>query len=143
MISTSLGSPAGVDLESTSRVWGDAIMLRPFSLLSLNYRATRFFIAQLPPRPVLDLDRARDPPRDEVDDAFPAAKNLGLTGHLRFQQERAVIDPGRDQDRFRIHVGATERGRARGRLANGTEHAGTRAGIDLSDGGNGGDRPPK
>src|SRR5206468_2704245 len=112
--------------------------------LSVHYRVISFYRVQLQPRPELNLDRAGDSPRHDVEYAFPAAKNLRLTGHLRLEQERAVVDPGRNQDRLGVYVRATESGGTRGRLSGRTENgAGTGAGIDLGDRGNGGDRPAK
>src|SRR5437762_5573632 len=138
--STPFGALAVVIGESTSSVSGDAIILQPFCSLSSN----QFLRVQLQPRPELNLDRAGDSPRHDVEYAFPAAKNLRLTGHLRLEQERAVVDPGRNQDRLGVDVGATESGGTRGRLSGRSENgAGTGAGIDLGDRGNGGDRPAK
>src|SRR6185503_5664600 len=101
-------------------------------------------LARLPPRPEFHLEGTGEPSCQEIEYAFSAAQDLRLTGHLRLQKERTIVDPGCNQNGLGVDIGPTESGGARGRLTGGTEdRAGTAAGINLSDRGNRGDRAAK
>src|SRR5437879_13732628 len=64
----------------------------------------------LPPGPEFDLDRARDSTRHEVEEAAFAAKNLGLSGHLGFQEKGVIINFRSDGNGFGSHGTAREGG---------------------------------
>src|SRR5439155_995537 len=50
------------------------------------------------PGPEFNLDGVRQTPRNEVQGAAAAAENLRLPGHLRFEQQRVIVNLSGDQD---------------------------------------------
>jgi len=55
---------------------------------------------RLPPRPKFDFYGMRQAPFDQIKRAPLAAKDFGLSGHLRLQQQRVIINLRGDEYGF-------------------------------------------
>src|SRR5437879_11197680 len=67
-----------------------------FSFRAVEYQSACGKRSQ--PRPEFNLDGVRQTPRNEVQGAAAAAENLRLPGHLRFEQQRVIVNLSGDQD---------------------------------------------
>src|SRR5437879_5486845 len=52
----------------------------------------------LPPRPEFDFDRVRKPAGEQVQGSPPSAKNFGLPGHFRLEQQRMIVNLRGNED---------------------------------------------
>src|SRR5437762_13096958 len=76
---------------SVCGVSGDAIMLPTVS---------GFGVAGSPPPPELHLERASQPPHEELGASPPAAEDLGLSRHFRLEKTGVIVDLRGDEHRL-------------------------------------------